>query len=461
MTRTRKRPVYVLGAGFSRAISEYMPLTDELGDDLRRRLRLDWAEGDAMSFEERLTVLSTPLPFLPGYENTHRRAEAERITAAIADVLDRRVGSATTGAPPSWLLQLVALWHVEQAIVLTFNYDTLVESAFGSLGVVRPNYDNGVSYELDGRQVVYPAPRSSGAGGWQDAASPDETSFQLLKLHGSLSWYWSSGDGSTVVQDSVLPVFEKKPRGSSSEVSGISTLDRFLIPPVLSKDSYYNVNIAHMLWRTAHEAIANASHVTILGYSLPAGDRITAELLRRTPSGIPVDIVNREVGDATDLTSPLGRAAALHLSVTGNWNGDDAVASYVKNRLLERTTGIEEALVGSEDEAVIATVSLHEARTDPGTFLLRSYEGKNDGVEVDTVAIGRSPNHPHIAAKDAVRAFSGEDDFYTLEKFRDVVRKSVFHVELAGRRHIAIGARRARMGQWKVIEVQLAPAEDW
>lgn len=25
MTRTRKRPVYVLGAGFSRAISEYCP----------------------------------------------------------------------------------------------------------------------------------------------------------------------------------------------------------------------------------------------------------------------------------------------------------------------------------------------------------------------------------------------------------------------------------------------------
>ncbi|WP_144880695.1 hypothetical protein [Microbacterium paraoxydans] len=460
MAKARQRPVYVLGAGFSRAISEMMPLTDELGDALLRRVELNSSDGQEMSFEERLTVLSTPLPFLQGYENTIRRADAEKITAGIADVLDSRVAAVTRAAPPLWLLQLVALWHAEQAIVLTFNYDTLVESAFGALGAVRSDYTNGISYELDGKQIVYPAPRSGGGSGMNDIAAADDSSFQLLKLHGSLSWYWSSGDGSTVVQDRTVPTFGQKSRASSTEVSGIRTLDRFLIPPVLSKDSYYNVNIAHMLWRTAHEAIANASRVTILGYSLPAGDRITAELLRRTPTGTPVDIINRDLGDPGNPTSPTGRASALQLAVDRTWGGDNAVASYVKTRLADRAPAMHQALAAYDDEPVIATVSLHELRTDPATFILRSYDGGNDGVEVNMLALGQSTTSPHDMAKATVRSFSGEDDFHTVRTLRDVVRKSVFHVRLAERPYVAIGARRIRIGQWKVIELQLAPSAE-
>lgn len=120
---------------------------------------------------------------------------------------------------------------------MTFNYDTLVESAFGALGAVRSDYDNGVSYELEGKQIVYPAPRSGGGSALNDIAAADDSSFQLLKLHGSLSWYWPSGGGSTVVQDRVVPTFGQRSRASATEVSGLRTLDRFLIPPVLIVDA--------------------------------------------------------------------------------------------------------------------------------------------------------------------------------------------------------------------------------
>lgn len=456
--RTPRRPVYVLGAGFSRAISDLMPLTDDLGNALRERLGLNWSMGQQVSFEERLTVLSTALPVLQAHENTRRRAEAEALTAAIADVLDGFLETVTGSAPPLWLLQLVAIWHAEQAVVITFNYDTLVESAFGALGVVKPHYDNGVSYELDGKQIVYPAPRSSGSGGWQDAIAADDSSFQLLKLHGSLSWYWSSGDGSTVVQDRALPTFGRA-TSTTPELSGIKTLDRFLIPPVLSKDSYYNVNIAHMLWRTAHDAVANASRLTILGYSLPAGDRITAELLRMTPKGTPVDIVNRDIGEPQAATSPLGRATTLGFQVNKTWNGDRAIPAYVRDRLLQRYPGVFDALADYEDEPLIASVSLRGTRDEPATFMLRSVEEGNDGVDIDLVAVGNASTPPHVTVGARMPSFAGADDFHTAKTLKKVVSKSPFRVNLAGRMFVAIGAKGVRIGRWEAVELQLAPAE--
>lgn len=45
MAKARQRPVYVLGAGFSRAISDMVPLIDELGDALLRRVELNPSDG--------------------------------------------------------------------------------------------------------------------------------------------------------------------------------------------------------------------------------------------------------------------------------------------------------------------------------------------------------------------------------------------------------------------------------
>lgn len=156
-------PVYVLGAGFSRAISEHMPLTNELGDAVDARLHIARDEKTYVSFEERLTVLSTHMPFLSGHENTARQAQAQEVTAGIATEMDRRQRRVVGETPPLWLLQLVALWHAERATVITFNYDTLVEHAVGSLHPVIAE-SAGVSDEsLLGIQIVYPAPTAPSA----------------------------------------------------------------------------------------------------------------------------------------------------------------------------------------------------------------------------------------------------------------------------------------------------------
>lgn len=108
-----------------------MPITNELGEALRDRLsqEVDFDFHPDQTFEDWFTLQITPLPFLEGLQNSRRSADAARVIAEIAQVLDEKVEKASSSVSKLWLQQLVALWHAERAVVLTFNSDTLLERA--------------------------------------------------------------------------------------------------------------------------------------------------------------------------------------------------------------------------------------------------------------------------------------------------------------------------------------------
>lgn len=454
MTRMR-RPVYVLGAGFSKAVSDHMPITDELGRSVKATL--GGAADVDVSFEEQLTVLSTPMPFLQGYENTARRARAEAITAGIAAEMDLRQGRATRADPPTWLLQLVSIWHMERAIILTFNYDTLIEHAVGSVRPTVPEMQGTTVSGLVASQVVFPAPTAVGARTIAEDAAADNRSLQLLKLHGSLSWYWSSGDSASIVRDPSATVFGGGQR--AWDVAGLSTLDRFLIPPVLSKDSYYNVNLAHVLWRSARAAVESASRVTILGYSLPAGDRITGELLRLASKSASVDIVNLQVGSAHEPVTPIGRASALGLHIERTFDGPNAIANFTAEHVAAmRGTalrGIETS--GSKLDTVVASV---HCEGEVKTFVISTENGRAVGWEISRYSAANSEKPPRELACSA----NGSerlplDSILTRSTVRNALeRPEGGIVEIAQRHFVVIGWKDAPMGRWPVIELALAPA---
>lgn len=452
-----RRPVYVLGAGFSRAVSEWMPLTDELGNAVRDALGIAWDDND-VSFEERLTVLSTPMPFLQGHENTGRLARAQAITAGIAAEMDSRQAKGVSGPPPAWLLQLVAIWHAERAIVITFNYDSLVEHAVGSLRPVVVEPGGYMASALNGAQVVYPAPAAAGARTIAETSPADNRSFQVLKLHGSLTWYWSAGDSASLSRDPSDVAFERTQQ--AWDVAGLGMLDRFLIPPVLSKDSYYNVNMAHILWRTARAAVVAASRLAIIGYSLPAGDRITAELLRGVSRDVPVDVVNRDVGSVEDPASPLGRSAALGLGVRGEFGGENAVAEYVDASLMRLAAGIGGTLDGGgEDDAVLVTVFLHDADEPVRTFVVANDGERNVGWGISRYSASRSSLPPLEFAFDTFgRMNPSRESLYTRRTLANaVVRGAAFHLVVGGMACTAIGVRDSVLGPWPVLELIVAP----
>jgi hypothetical protein len=196
----REHVAFVLGAGFSRAISELMPLTDELGlaalaklrPGLPARLALDqFPRG--LNFEAWLSQLAGDQPYLSVADNAENRVAFLRFSEAIAQILGERVNGVLANHYPEWLLELLSAAHHTRATLITFNYDTLIEclvaTPTGILG--NPNeYGEvwqGVSWtELTGGLPPW-------APGDARLASSRVESVRLLKLHGLLNWYWQPG----------------------------------------------------------------------------------------------------------------------------------------------------------------------------------------------------------------------------------------------------------------------------
>ena len=189
---TRRRDVFILGAGFSRAIATPMPTMVELGAEVRERLAevtgFSSAIPDSLgdNIELWMTYLSQPQPWLREPEIDLYRSLGGRIRRCIAAVIEDRTVLASASIAPEWLRRLILAWHRREAVVITLNYDTLVEKAARDL---RVSEKISVLQPAD----IYPPyfaniVSRSGAGLWGEE---DLRTFRLLKLHGSVNWHYS------------------------------------------------------------------------------------------------------------------------------------------------------------------------------------------------------------------------------------------------------------------------------
>lgn len=282
---------FVLGAGFSRAISELMPLTDELGElalgRLRDRLPPRLALPDGLNFEAWLSELATEQPYLSDPDDAQNQAAFLQFSRVIADILNESVQRVLRERYPEWLLRLVSGMHHQRAAVVTFNYDPLIEclvkTPTGILGLI-----NGVGCQWP---AVDWTELSGGLPPWapgdaQLAATEVET-LRLLKLHGSLNWYWQPGDATGVsVARGTLPGWYGHPieyteERRRREVPGRSP---FIVPPSASKSQYYSNAITREMWIQAAGRIAAADHVILIGYSVPLTDVTFAKCFAKASS---------------------------------------------------------------------------------------------------------------------------------------------------------------------------------
>jgi hypothetical protein len=145
------RDVFVLGAGFSRAISGEMPVLAELGEEIFKRLGDDapavLPNLPPTDFENWLSFLADDDPWLGEDDRLRNRSVFLRVSGLMCDLISAREIAARRDALPDWLRMLVARWHEDEASIITFNYDTLVEAAFTEVvgvydtpGAEGPNY---------------------------------------------------------------------------------------------------------------------------------------------------------------------------------------------------------------------------------------------------------------------------------------------------------------------------------
>ena len=264
--------VFILGAGFSKAVSDEMLTLAELSEKVKKRL-IDESPlppifdnlGD--NIETWMTFLSQGQPWLKQRQIYRNRSLAGRIRDHIGEIIEECTLKVSMHEANEWLNSLIESWHKNQATVITLNYDTLVERACREL-----NLTDEINEITAGQ--MYPPYFTNIASIPGAALFGDEplNTFSYLKLHGSLNWYYSGSDD--FYGESIY--FSKVPSNSAENKSQQPPEFRhkeiLLIPPVYEKSKYFNNEAIRSLWQDAGTALAKARRIFVIGYSLPVSD---------------------------------------------------------------------------------------------------------------------------------------------------------------------------------------------
>lgn len=350
--------VLVLGAGFSRALSKHMPLTDLLGTRSLERAGLahdptapsgGFSDGN---FETWLSRLADEQPYLNAQDNLRNKASFLQLSQAIADELGECVQRTLAEPWPSWLPPLLNVAHERRATLVTFNYDTLVECAVAAKAV----NDRIVPEEFAWYDVINDVPPPPP--GSSRMRFPRVPTFRLLKMHGSLNWYWMSGDGTGVsLARRDLPGTYGAPAPYVEEDRERELPGRvpFVVPPAAAKSSFYSMPLLHEIWQQAANAVREAKRVVLIGYSLPPTDLTFGSLLATTlPStSAPVVVVDRCPNAVEERLSQLG-VAQHRIKLIG---GDEPVDEFARLWLAEQSTTLLEFLASTPylDDPVLVT----------------------------------------------------------------------------------------------------------
>jgi hypothetical protein len=211
--------------------------------------------------------------------------------------------------------------------IITFNQDLQVEKILEHLCEA----DRWAS--LAGRLFSFPGLYAIPESDWEDITGPGgptpaadlfpQTSAQpdyleVLKLHGSLNWYSTHNSA----RPSRRAMFNPRRRLSVTRRKTIApdmTLNRpskrvytlpVVVPPVNHKSDVLHESLA-TIWTRAERRLAKADHVVVFGYSCPALDFESANLItrahRKRPDGSTLTLIDPDGAVVTryiDLLSP-------------------------------------------------------------------------------------------------------------------------------------------------------------
>ncbi|MCL4448276.1 MAG: hypothetical protein M1483_05555 [Actinobacteria bacterium] len=304
------RDVVLLGAGFSNAVSSEFPLTPKLGQLARKQLALDKAGvpeslrfKEGTNFESWLSQIGEDQPYCSVEENLAARSLFVRMSKAIASVIRDQQNLALREESPVWLDDLISVLHVRQATVINFNYDNVIECAVDG-HCLTDRTGGGIGRPVTSHDIVDRLPPLPS--GW----TPDDQfkdlpaslrrdphqvarSLRLLKLHGSLSWYWSPDDetGVTLQRWWVPPTFGvPPPDDEEARQRALPGRVPFIVPPTAIKSSYLTNLVVREIWGRARTALAEAKRLIVIGYSVPPEDQVVSGMLTETLAGKDVKI---------------------------------------------------------------------------------------------------------------------------------------------------------------------------
>jgi hypothetical protein len=244
-------------------------------------------------FETWLTWLEGEHPWLDEASSLRQRAAFLDVSKSLARVILRAQNAAladAAGGAPDWLRGLVEAWANRDAAVITVNYDALIEKTFTAIVPASAT-------------VLYTFPLDSLEGAGRLGGRPTFR-FQLLKLHGSVTWYvFSSGGGAAGG-----PVYDADLNSGWATVDDEMILSArvgsrrpLIVPPIIGKEPFLDRPELRDQWVRAGYRIQEADRIFLVGYSQPRADLAMRFLLDRMPSGCEIFAVNRDKGVANRL----------------------------------------------------------------------------------------------------------------------------------------------------------------
>jgi hypothetical protein len=218
-------------------------------------------------------------------------------------------------------MTLVKLWHDQRSQVLTLNYDTLIERAARAIAADGKDGKNFVK-----ASDVYGVPLTEASR--RNAAiisSEDIETFRLMKLHGSINWYYS---GATQYLGEAIYYHEVSDWTQTSKYerrgrAAVRDKVPLIVPPTTEKVTFFQHETLRLIWLIAGQQIEGATRLISIGYSLPETDLAMQFFLQSRAPKEPIDlvIVNRDsktvdryrrlLGSSFEVSQPFAGPSAL------------------------------------------------------------------------------------------------------------------------------------------------------
>lgn len=325
--------VFLLGSGFSHAISAAMPTMRDLAgpalsfvNDYRPQRSLGAVPlGD---LEAWMSQLAEPPPFLSESDALEDKALFLRLADWLWTTLFRAQQAVFSSqeSMPEWLEKLVTHWHEHRAEVITLNYDYLVEAALEGLHLGEQPTPLGY-YDAYPLAVPFWFHRTGGAFGRE--ARP---TLKLYKLHGSLNWFYSGAPEFRGQQ-----IYDSQLAGSWSSLSeSWLTLEQLrervpgqvplIVPPTSYKSRFFDNELVRAIWQRARRAVEVAETIFMIGYSMPPTDLMVRALVGLGTEGKTVVSINRDVEIRERYQSLCPDLSPTDLI----FDGDDALPDFVE-----------------------------------------------------------------------------------------------------------------------------------
>lgn len=295
----------ILGAGFSKAFNNNMPAMADLNEEIRSDFEDDeiWESKPFLdnidNFELLLSYLGTDQPWKSISEDHEDKALFKKIQTKLAENIAKKEQKAFSNEIPEWSKNFAQILHDKKIPVITFNYDTVLERLMTQINIDEVNFEFPVVrlYNLPIKNISERSVIMDNTRGAENIET-----FNLIKLHGSISWFYSGKDdfsGEQVYYCNLDKGVEKKyshpkhPVFREKIVQVTKDKQRLIVPPLMEKSQFYSNEFIRSLWTDAREELSNADRILSIGYSLTPTDLTTRMLLSSSSKHVKeVFIVN-------------------------------------------------------------------------------------------------------------------------------------------------------------------------